>query len=177
MLNPSLSGLTCYKKADTSHYREENWIMKRLEFYAPPFFIVGLRKWGSESWARDLATRKHHGPQRSHWCPTYKESRLPSTTEASHILLQTPESNLQLKTSEMHHPAASRIGSGSVIQDVADIPQPIRIPFSCNGGAHSWNCRAGRSTRRIDYTLLKPCFKTIKGFLPVNPEMWKQRSI
>lgn len=76
----------------------------------------------------------------------------------------------------MHHPAASIIGSRSVIHDVADIPHPIRIPFSCNGGEHSWNYRVGCITSRTDCTLFKPCFKTIKGFFPFNPEIWKEHS-
>lgn len=49
------------------------------------------------------------------------------------------------KPSEMHHPAASITGPRSVIHDAANIPQPIRIPFSCNGGEHSWNYRVGPS--------------------------------
>lgn len=90
---------------------------------------------------------------------------------------QAPSWAQELKTSEMHHPAARRIGSCSVINDVADIPQPIRIPFSCSGGEHSWNYRVGRVTRRAHCTLFKPCFKRIWGFFPpISPEMWKQHS-
>lgn len=97
------------------------------------------------------------------------------TILSSRLLKAT--SKLELKTSEMHHPAASIIGSCSVIHDVADIPQPIRIPFSCNGGEHSWNYRVGCFTRRTDCTLVKPCFKTIKGFFfPFKLEIWKHRT-
>lgn len=76
----------------------------------------------------------------------------------------------------MHHPAAGIIGSRSVIHDVADIPQPIRIPFSCNGGEHSWKYRVGRIPSSTDCTLFKPCWKTIEIFPPFNPEIQKQHS-
>ena len=115
-------------------------------------------------------------------CPTYEEeSRLQLQPSASQRSLpgsrkQPPSWARERQTSEMHHPAASTIGSYSVIHHVADIPQPIRIPFSCNGGEHSWNYRVWCNSSRTDYTLFKPCFKTIKGFFPFNPEIWKQHS-
>lgn len=109
------------------------------------------------------------------------QRRLPATTHGSQhspsdSRKQAPSWIQELKTSEMHHPAASIIGSGLVIHDVADIPQPIRIPFSCNGGEHSWNYSMGCITRCIDCALFKPCFKTIRGSFLCNPEIWKQYS-
>lgn len=84
------------------------------------------------------------------------------------VLFQQPPSWTQeFQTSEMHHPAAGIIGSRSVIHDVADIPQPIRIPFSCNGGEHSWKYRVGRIPSSTDCTLFKPCWKTIEIFFPL----------
>ena len=78
------------------------------------------------------------------------------------------------KTSEMHHPAASITGPCSVIHDAANIPQPIRIPFSCNGGEHSWNYRVGPSPEALIVHYLSLVLNNKRIFFPFNLEIWKQ---
>lgn len=153
--------------------------MKILKFHPPHFFIVALlwvRSRIQTFWFLNpvfkpqestAAVREFRDAQQ-----TIKQAAIYNPF-SSRSWKQPPSLTQELQTSEMHHPAASIIGSRSVIHDVADIPHPIRIPFSCNGGEHSWNYRVGCITSRTDCTLFKPCFQTIKGFFPFNPEIWK----
>lgn len=59
-------------------------------------------------------------------------------------------------------PSSQRSSSCSVRHHVADIPPPITIPFCGNGGARSWNGRAGRSIRSKGCTLPETLFANNK---------------